>query len=283
MEQRLPEEASGKYGLVAGNGKFPFLVLEAARSRGVEMIVAAVEGETFPEIERHTSRVEWLGIGQLGKLIKYFKREGVTHALMAGQVKHTQIFSGKIPDWRMAKVLTRLARKNTDSLIGGVVEELASEGITFVDSTAFLKPLLPEAGVLTKRPPSDEERDNIAYGLEVAHMIAGLDLGQSIAVADKAVVAVEAMEGTDEIVRRAGSLLKGRPFTLVKVAKPKQDMRFDVPVVGTPTIEAMRAAGATALSITAGKTLMFDREEMISEANRLGIAIVSTPTRECGP
>lgn len=280
MEQHHPEEASGKYGLVAGNGKFPFLVLEAARSRGVEMIVAAVEGETFPEIEQLTSRVEWLGIGQLGKLIKYFKREGVTHALMAGQVKHTQIFSGKIPDWRMAKVLTRLARKNTDSLIGGVVEELASEGITFVDSTAFLKPLLPETGVLTKRPPSAEERSDIEYGLEVAHIVAGLDLGQSIAVADRAVVAVEAMEGTDEMIMRAGSLLKGRGFSVVKVAKPKQDMRFDVPVVGVPTVEAMACAGATALSITAGKTLMFGRAEMISEADRLRIAIVSTSAQQ---
>lgn len=279
MEERAAAEEPGKYGMVAGNGKFPFLVLEAARSRGLEMVVAAVEGETFPEIERHASRVEWMGIGQLGKLIKYFKREGVTHALMAGQVKHTQIFSGKIPDWRMAKLLTRLARKNTDSLIGGVVEELASEGITFVDSTAFLTPLLPETGVLTKRGPSVEERENIEYGLDVAHVIAGLDLGQSIAVADKAVVAVEAMEGTDEIIRRAGSLLKGRAFTLVKVAKPKQDMRFDVPVVGVPTIEAMKAAGATALSITAGKTLMFDRKEMVELADRCGIAIVSNAPR----
>lgn len=280
MSESVPDSHSETYGLVAGNGKFPFLVLEAARSQGIAMAVAAVEGETNPEIVQLASRVEWMNIGQLGKLIKYFKREGVTHALMAGQVKHTQIFSGKIPDWRMAKVLARLARKNTDSLIGGVVRELASEGITFVDSTVFLKPLLPEPGVLTKRAPAADEQSDIQYGLEVAHLVAGLDLGQSIAVADRAVVAVEAMEGTDEMIRRAGSLLKGRGFSVVKVAKPKQDMRFDVPVVGVPTIEAMARAGAAALSITAEKTLMFGRAEMISEADRLGIAIVSTTAQQ---
>jgi UDP-2,3-diacylglucosamine hydrolase len=268
------------YGLIAGNGQFPFLVLEGAQAAGARMVVAAIKEETFPEISRLSPKVEWIGIGQLGRMIRFFKREGVTHALMAGQVKHKQIFSGALPDFRMMMMLAKLVRNNTDSLLGAVVNELESEGITLVDSTLFVRRLLAAPGTLTRRAPNDRERADIAYGLEVARAVAGLDLGQTIVVRKCAVVAVEAMEGTDAAIVRAGELAGRREVTVVKVAKPKQDMRFDVPVVGRPTIETMIRAGATALSISAGKTLMFDREEMLELANRNKIAVVGTPPNE---
>ncbi|MCU1267038.1 MAG: hypothetical protein JWM21_3356 [Acidobacteria bacterium] len=264
-----------KYGLIAGNGRFPFLVLEGARKAGETMSVAALREETDPEIERVAERVQWLGIGQLGKMIRFFKGEGVQRVIMAGQVKHVQIFSGAIPDARMLKLLLKLPRRNTDALIGGVADELLGEGIELIDSTYFLQENLPEPGTLTKRAPDNRERGDIDYGLEIAREIARLDLGQTIVIRAKACVAIEAMEGTDETIRRAGELARGR-LTVVKVAKPNQDMRFDVPVVGLPTIEAMLSAGATCLSVTAGKTLLFDRDEMIQLADMNKIAIVAT-------
>src|ERR1044072_7732611 len=222
-----------KYGLIAGNGRFPFLVLEGARGQGVEMVVAAIKEETAEDIERQADRVGWVGVGQLGRLIRFFKREQVTHVIMAGQVKHHQIFRlNALPDLRMVRMLARLTAKNTNSLIGAVAEELAREGITLVDSTAFLQPFLAREGVLTRRAPTKEERADIDYGLTVAREIARLDLGQTIAVKDRAVVAIEAMEGTDAVIARAGEITRGRPFVVVKVAKPDQDMRFDVPVIG---------------------------------------------------
>lgn len=264
-----------RYGLIAGNGRFPFLVVEGARRAGVELVVAAIREETDPAIERAAAaRVEWVRIGQLGKLIRFLKREGVTQAIMAGQVKHVQIFSNAIPDARMLKLLLRLPRRNTDALLGGVAAELAAEGIELLDSTYFLQDHLPRPGTLTRRAPSAQERGDIEYGLEIARVIAGLDLGQTIVVRSRACVAVEAMEGTDETIRRAGRLARGR-LTIVKVAKPDQDMRFDVPVVGVPTIESMIEAGATCLSLTSGKTLMFDREEMIRLADERRITIVA--------
>jgi DUF1009 family protein len=263
-----------KYGLIAGNGKFPFMVLEGAKRAGVALSVAAIREETDPEIERVTDNVTWVGMGQLGKLIRFFKSEGVERAIMAGQVKHVQIFSRAIPDVRMLKMLLKLPRRNTDSLIGAVADELASEGIELIDSTFFLQDYLPSTGTLTRREPDERERQDIEYGLEIAREIAQLNLGQTIVIRAKACVAIEAMEGTDETIRRAGELAKGR-LTVVKIAKPDQDMRFDVPVVGTPTIEAMLAAGATCLCITAGKTLMFDRDEMIRLANENKIAIMA--------
>ena len=266
-----------KYGLIAGNGRFPFLVLEGARREGVEMVVAAIKEETDPAIEGLASRVEWMSVGQLGRLISYFAREGVTHAIMAGQVKHVQIFSlSALPDLRMARLLARLAVRNTDSLIGAVADELARDGIALVDSTLFLGPFLPAPGVLTKRAPSAAEAGDIAYGLEVAREVARLDLGQTIVVKDRAVVAVEAMEGTDATIRRAGELARKPPLTVVKVAKPNQDMRFDVPVVGPATVRTMIEARATALSITAHKTLLIDRDEVVALADGARIAIVAT-------
>ncbi|HEV2764453.1 MAG TPA: UDP-2,3-diacylglucosamine diphosphatase LpxI [Pyrinomonadaceae bacterium] len=267
-----------RYGLIAGNGRFPFLVIEGARREGVSLSVAAIKEETDPYIERAAGeaggRVMWVGIGQLGKMIRFFKREGVSSAIMAGQVKHVQIFSGALPDVRMLKMLLRLPRRNTDALIGGVADELAREGIELIDSTRFLKHLLPAAGTLTRRAPDERERGDIEYGLEVAREVARLDLGQTIVVRSRACVAVEAMEGTDACVRRAGELARGR-LTVVKVAKPNQDMRFDVPVVGVPTIEMMLSAGATCLCITAGKTLMFDRDEMVRLADKHSVSIVA--------
>src|SRR3989440_12339691 len=263
-----------RYGLIAGNGKFPFLVIEGARRAGAQLAVAAIREETDPAIEKIADKLTWVSIGQLGRMIRFFKREGVEKAIMAGQVKHVQIFSGALPDVRMLKMLISLPRRNTDALIGGVAAELAHEGIELIDSTYFLQDHLPQVGVLTRRAPDERERGDIEYGLEVAREIARLDLGQTIVVRSRACVAVEAMEGTDATVRRAGQLAKGR-LTVVKVAKPDQDMRFDVPVVGLPTVEAMAEPGATCLCLAAGKTLMFDREEMMKLANKNKIAVVA--------
>lgn len=273
-EATVPEPV--RYGLIAGNGRFPFLVIEGARRAGVELAVAAIREETDPQIERVAERLTWVGVGQLGKLIRFFKSEGVARAIMAGQVKHVQIFSNAIPDARMIKLLWRLPRRNTDALIGAVADELAREGIELVDSTLFIRDRLASAGTMTRRAPDERERADIEYGLEVAREIARLDLGQTIVVRARACVAIEAMEGTDAAIKRAGALARGR-LTVVKVAKPHQDMRFDVPVVGRATIEAMIEAGATCLCLTAGKTLMFDREEMLDLADRHRIAIVGAP------
>lgn len=267
-----------KYGLIAGNGQFPFLVLEGARTQGVELAVVAIKEETDPRIDEVADDVTWVGIGQLGKMIKTFTSRGVTEAIMAGQVKHVQIFSSAMPDMRMVKMLWSLPRRNTDALIGGVADEMAKEGIELIDSTFFIKDQLASEGILTKRGPTDIEQDNIEYGLHIADEIARLDLGQTIVVRAKAVVAIEAMEGTDATIMRAGELANGK-LTVVKVAKPSQDMRFDVPVVGVPTVQTMIDAGATCLSVTSGKTLLFDREEMIALANANKISIVGS-TRE---
>ncbi|MBI4467972.1 MAG: UDP-2,3-diacylglucosamine diphosphatase LpxI [Acidobacteria bacterium] len=263
-----------KYGLIAGNGRFPLLVLESARARGLDIVVAAIRGETSPEIERLTTDLEWMGVGQLGKLLRFFKREQVTHAILAGQVKHVQIFGSSLPDIRMIRMLAGLKRKNTDSLIGAVVAELEKEGVEVIDSTALISDALAPAGVLTRRSPNRDEQASIDYGLSVAREIARLDLGQTIVVKDRAVVAIEAMEGTDATMLRAADLLPGKSLVIVKVAKPNQDMRFDVPVIGIPTIETMVKAHVTALSITAGKTLLIDRDELITLANRHRMAIV---------
>jgi UDP-2,3-diacylglucosamine hydrolase len=264
-----------KYGMIAGNGDFPFLVLDGARKAGEPLAVVAIKEETDERINAAADDIIWLGIGQLGKMISHFKKLGVTKAIMAGQVKHVQIFSGAIPDLRMVKMLWSLPRRNTDALIGGVAGELAKEGIELIDSTFFVQDHLAPEGVLTKRSPTAAERENIEYGLQIANAIAGLDLGQTVVVRAKACVAIEAMEGTDAAIRRAGELAGGK-LTVVKIAKPGQDMRFDVPVIGTRTIETMAAAGAECLSVTAGKTLMFGRDELIALADRHKISIVGS-------
>lgn len=276
-----------RYGLIAGNGRFPFMVVDGARRAGVSLSVAAIREETDPTIEREVERLKWVGIGQLGKMIRFFKGEGVEKAIMAGQVKHVQIFSRAVPDARMLKMLLKLPRRNTNSLIGAIAAELASEGIELIDSTCFLQDHLPASGTLTRRKPNASERADVEYGLEIVRELARLDLGQTIVVRGKACVAIEAMEGTDATIRRAGELVRGGstaqqrlrltsgPVTVLKLSKPDQDMRFDVPVIGVPTIETMAEAGATCLCISAGKTLMFDRNELIALADKNKIAIVA--------
>jgi DUF1009 family protein len=261
------------WGLIAGNGRFPFLVLEGARSQGIEMAVIALKEEASPELEKIAKHLHWVSLGELSKTIDLMHQEGVTQAVMAGQVKHNKIFSSIRPDWKLAKLLFSLPRKNTDSLIGAVARVLEDEGIRLVDSTLFLKPLVPDAGVLTRRAPNEHEAEDMAYGRAVAQQIAGMDIGQTVVIADRACVAVEAMEGTDEVIARAARIAAGRPLVVVKVSKPGQDMRFDVPVVGLPTIEQMRSAGATALAVDAGRTLLFDRHKLIELADAAGIAI----------
>ena len=267
------DSAGGNWGLIAGNGDFPFLVLEGARSRGIEMAVIAIREEASPALERAAKRFHWISLGELSRGIELLHQEGVKHAVMAGQVKHNKIFSSIRPDWRLAKLLLSLPAKNTDSLIGAVARVLEDEGIELVDSTTFLGPLLPAPGVLTRRAPDAEEAANIEYGRQVARQIAGLDLGQTVVVRDRACVAVEAMEGTDETIERAARIAGGQKLVVIKVSKPRQDMRFDVPVVGLKTIEVMRRSNATALAIDAGRTLLFDGEALIRAADDAGIAI----------
>jgi DUF1009 family protein len=266
-----------RLGLIAGNGKFPFLVLDAARSQGHEVTVIATKEEAFRDLDEAAARarapIHWISIGQLGKCISLLKQAGATHAVMAGQVKHTKIFGGIVPDLTFVSVLTKLRAKNTDGLIGAVAGVLRDNGIELIDSTALLEPLMARAGVLTSRGPTEEERQDFEFGYRMADAIAGLDIGQTIAVKHRAVVAVEAMEGTDEVIGRAGHLA-GAGVRIVKVAKPNQDMRFDVPVIGIATIQAMRVAGASALSVDAGKTLVIDGDAVFASANEAGIAIV---------
>src|ERR1700751_2096503 len=271
----MPESNTNtaSWGLIAGNGRFPFLVLEGARSQGIDMAVIALKEEASPELEQAAKRVHWVSLGELSKTIDLMHQEGVTQAVMAGQVKHNKIFSAIRPDWKLAKLLFSLPRKNTDALIGAVARVLEDEGIQLVDSTHFLKPLVPEPGVLTKRAPDEREAADIEYGLGVARQIAAMDIGQTVVISDRACVAVEAMEGTDETIGRAARLAGGRPLVVVKVSKPRQDMRFDVPVVGLPTVESMKRAGATALALDAGRTLLFERSSLIAKADEAGIAI----------
>ncbi|MBI3490756.1 MAG: UDP-2,3-diacylglucosamine diphosphatase LpxI [Acidobacteria bacterium] len=271
-----------RLGLIAGNGRFPFLVLDAARGAGHDVTVIALKEETFPEIVDAAARppaaaVHWISLGQLGTCIDLLKDAGVTRAVMAGQVKHAKIFDIK-PDKTLLGVLTRLPSKNTDGIIGGIADALRDQGIELLDSTTFLAPLMARAGVLTRRGPSDDERADLECAYRIADAVAGLDLGQTVVVKSAAVVAVEAMEGTDAVIARAGRLA-GAGARVIKVAKPNQDMRFDVPVIGVSTIEAMKAAGATALSVDAGKTLMIDGNAVIKAADEAGICIVGRSER----
>src|SRR5579864_9190502 len=274
-----------KLGLIAGNGKFPFLVLDAARAQGYEVVVAAIQEEAFPEIETHgAAAVHWLSLGELSKLIETFQREGVRRAIMAGQVRHKQIFSSIRPDWRLAKLLLSLTTRNTDSLLGAVAKVLADEGITLEKSTWLLELLLVKSGVLTQREPTEQERKNIEYGRVVASKLAQHDIGQTVVIAELACVAVEAMEGTDATIERAGQIMRSlhgdastlsRALTVVKIAKPNQDMRFDVPVIGVKTMEVMRNAGATCLAIDARRCLLLDGQSVIDAANENDIAVVA--------
>ena len=277
-------------GLIAGNGQFPFLLLDAARARNLRVVVAAIKEETDPAMNTRAEQdehiiVHWLSLGDLSKLIETFQREGVTEAVMAGQVRHKQIFSSIRPDWRLAKLLLNLRTRSTDMLLGAVAKVLEDEGIRLISSTAYLEPLLARPGTLTARAPTAHEQQDIAYGLRIARHLAAVDLGQTVVIAAAACVAVEAMEGTDSTIRRAGRLLNGATgreaqtlrstLTVVKVAKPNQDLRFDVPVIGVPTIQTMREAGATCLALEAGRTLIFHPEAVVAAADAAGIAITA--------
>ena len=273
-----------KLGLIAGNGKFPLLVLDAARAQGFDVVVAAINEETFAEIEDRGAVVHWLSLGELSKLIEMFQQEGVRRAVMAGQVKHKQIFSSIRPDWRLAKLLLSLATRNTDSLLGAVAKVLGEEGITLEKSTWLLESLLVKPGIVTERGPTEPEVKNIEYGRAVAGQLTQHDIGQTVVIAESACVAVEAMEGTDATIERAGQIMRSlhgdastlsRNLTVVKIAKPNQDMRFDVPVIGVKTIEVMKAAGATCLAVDAGRCLLLDGDKVVAAANAAGISVVA--------
>jgi DUF1009 family protein len=299
-----------KLGLIAGNGRFPFLLLDAARAHGEEVVVAAIREETDPEMDARAAadsgiRVHWLSLGELSRLIETFQAEGIHRAVMAGQVRHKQIFSSIRPDWRLAKLLLSLRTRNTNMLLGAIAKVLGDEGIELISSSTYLEPLLAQAGVLTRRAPNGEEQKDVEYGCAVALALAGYDIGQTVVIAGQACVAVEAMEGTDATIERAGALMRSldysdrrpeeaasapgnltqaaplldRSLTVIKVARPKQDMRFDVPVIGVATIEAMQRANATCLAVEAGRTLIFDMDSVVARADGAGIAIVAGETR----
>ena len=263
-----------RYGLIAGNGRFPILALESARQLGLEITVIAIQEEADKEVESLADRCHWISLGQLSKLIDICKTEGIAEVMMCGQVKHAKIFSSIVPDWRLVKLLAALPSKNTDGLIGGVRKILEDEGIQLRDSTMLLKPLLAGAGVLTRRKPAKEEMTDVEYGRRVANALAGFDVGQSVAICDRTCVALEAMEGTDAMLRRAASLVGGRRLSLVKVARRREHLLFDVPVAGLSTIPVMRETGTTVLAVEAGRTLLLDKDKMIAAADEAEIAIL---------
>jgi len=266
-----------RYGLIAGNGRFPLLALESARQLGIDVTVVAIQEEASKEIEALAPRCQWISLGQLSRLIEICKEEGITEVMMCGQVKHAKIFSSIRPDWRLVKLLAALPSKNTDGLIGGVIRVLEDEGIHLRESTLLLRPLLAGEGVLTRRNPDKDEMADIHYGRRVADALAGFDVGQSVAVCERVCVALEAMEGTDAMLRRAASLVNGRHLTLVKAARRREHLLFDVPAVGLDTIPVMRETGTTALAVEAGRTLMLDKQRMLEAADQAEIAVVGLP------
>jgi DUF1009 family protein len=269
------EKQAKRYGMIAGNGRFPLLALETARREGHQVVVVAIEREASNDLEPLAESFHWVNIGQLGKLIEIFRREKISEVMMTGQVKHVSLFSGLTPDWRLLKVLTSLRERNTAALIGGVQKAMREEGIELVDSTRLLKELLADEGILTRRKPSREEESDIRYGRKLASILATADIGQSVAVSEKACVAAEAMEGTDAMLRRAAQLTNGRPLRLIKASRGRAHLLFDVPVVGLTTIETMLETGTTALAVDAGRTLLLDKRELIARANDASLSIVA--------
>lgn len=266
--------------MLAGNGRFPMLALESARRMGVDVVVIAIEEEAAPEIAAAVSKCYWISLGALSKLIDICKTEGITQLMMCGQVKHTKIFSAIRPDWRLFKLLASLESKNTDALIGGVAKVLADEGIQLVDSTLLLKDLLAPSGVFTKRKPTSDEQKELDYGRRIANSLAGFDIGQSVVISDRACVALEAMEGTDAILRRAAELTGGNPLRLIKSSRRRQHLLFDVPVLGLASIDVMKQTNTTAVSVDAGRTLLLDRDDLVRRANEYGISITGVPPAE---
>lgn len=264
-----------RYGMIAGNGRFPLLALESARKLGIEVVVIAIKEEAAAEIEAHAPRTYWISLGELSRLIEICKTEQISQLMMCGQVKHTKIFSAIKPDWRLAKLLFSLREKNTDALIGGVVKVLAGENIELVDSTILLKDLIAKEGILSKRKPTDEERKQLDYGRRIADALSAFDIGQSVVICDRACVALEAMEGTDAILRRAHHLTGGKPLLLIKGSRRREHLLFDVPVLGPQTMDVMKETNTTAVAVDAGRTLLLDRDELLAKANQFGIAVVS--------
>ncbi len=269
-----------RYGMIAGNGRFPLLALETARREGHQVVVVAIENEASADLAQLAASIHWVNIGQLGKLIDILKSEKITEVMMTGQVKHVSLFSGITPDWRLVKLLASLKEKNTAALIGGIQKVLKGEGIELVDSTRLLKPLLAPEGILTRREPSKEEEADIRYGRRIASILATADIGQSVAISEKACVAAEAMEGTDAMLRRAAALTKGKPLCLVKASRGRAHLLFDVPVAGVTTIDTMIETKTTVLAVDAGRTLLLDKDEMLRRANDAQISIVGYPPWE---
>ena len=269
-----------RYALVAGNGRFPVLALESAKKLGHEVVAIGIKEEASPEIEPLAARCHWISLGELGRLILILKDEGITELVFAGQVKHASIFSAIRPDWRLAKLLASLETRNTDALIGGIIRILEQEGVRVLDSTGLLKPLLASLGPMSRRKPTREEEADIRYGRRIANALAGFDVGQSVVISERACVAVEAMEGTDAALRRAASLVNGRPLRLVKVSRRRSHLLFDVPVAGLQTIAVMQETGTTVLAVDAGRTLLLDRDEMLARADEADIAVVGYPPEE---
>ena len=263
-----------RYAIIAGNGRFPFLVLEAAVECGIDPLVVAIKEEAFPELGKNARQIEWLSLGEVARLLELLSARGVNKVVLAGQVKHVQLYSSIKPDGVVERTLNGMERKNTDALIGAFVSMLEARGIQVVDSTLFLKPLLAAEGALTSRAPDEGELADVAYGREIARKVAGLDIGQTVVVADRACVAIEAMEGTDAAIERAAGLSNGKRLVVVKVSKPHQDMRFDVPVAGVRTIRVMQRSNAQVLAVDAGRTLLFEREQLIAVANQAGISVI---------
>ena len=266
--------------MIAGNGRFPILALEAARELSLDVVTVAIKEEAPPDIERLARKCHWISLGQLSRLIEILHDEGVSEVMMCGQVKHARIFSSIRPDWRLLKLLTSLREKNTDALIGGVAKILEDEGIRLVDSTLLLKPLIAGEGALTKRGLNAEEERDVQYGRRVANALSGFDIGQSVAVADRACIAVEAMEGTDAMLRRAAGLVNGKPLRLIKASRRRSHLLFDVPVAGPQTIAVMRETNTTALALDAGRTLLLDRADLLRSADAAGIAVVGFPAEK---
>jgi DUF1009 family protein len=272
--QDTAQNSVKKIGLIAGNGEFPLEFARAAKEKGYTVVAVAHEGETLPEIEQIADAVIWIKVGQLGKLISVFREQGVRDVLMAGGIRKTRLFDGGFPDLRGAAFLAKMLVKKDDSLLRGVARELESEGIVVRESTLFLENLLAPAGVLSRRKPSRDEGKDIEFGWRIAKEIGKLDIGQTIVVKDQAVLAVEAIEGTDEAIRRGGRLC-GEGAVVVKICKPNQDLRFDLPAIGPRTVESMREVKASCLALEAGKTILLRRETVIRDANSAGIAVVS--------
>lgn len=271
-----------KIGLIAGNGDFPIAFARAAKEKGMQVIAVAHEGETSPELAGLVDEISWIKVGQLGKLIRIFQDRKVGDVLMAGGIKKTRLFGGAVPDMRGIALLARMAHKKDDSLLRAVAEELESEGITVRESTLYLDNLLAGPGVLTRRKPSRDEQLDIEFGWHMAKEVGRLDIGQTVVVKNQAVLAVEAIEGTDEAIRRGGRLC-GQGAVVVKICKPQQDLRFDLPAIGVQTIKTMKEVNATCLAIEAGRTIILDRQIVMSESDRAGITIAALEkNRESG-